>query len=498
MNINPLICSANQKLVKADQILGFGEHSKPTSEISYQIAKRIYQVAIGILAMGIAIGSVALISIPLIVIPSAAIVTLPASLSAIAIFSAIHYKSKKSAFYGIMNNINKEILNPPTEIGRYSDCQAIVCEDTKESFVWKKKLIESAEHNIILSGNYCGGNSFDEILNLLSIQLKNKPLLKIVVISSDKFINNKNKMLISKVIENYPDRFQLIQSKDIWHLNPGLKKTTNHSKILAIDYGQYFLLGGSGVEDKYAYATGLGDRGIKKQQSEIKGLLGLFLPRGFRDQDFVFFSTQDDGIGRRVYLETLKLALRWEGINQSNYISTDKIISQNFKKSNSLAKSLLIEETKIKEIKQNKNISEFAESKGWISNLKAKIFCIGPEHSKNPWEETIYTRIKQAKERIIIDHMYFHPTARISNALADAAKRGVKIKLITNGYNKNKSPKGHAAFVPRNRYNYNLLAKKIDKEYKNNLEIYEFEVKKQLFIRKSLLWMTMFWQVVAI
>lgn len=74
--------------------------------------------------------------------------------------------------------------------------------------------------------------------------------------------------------------------------------------------------------------------------------------------------------------------------------------------------------------------------------------------------------------------MYFQPTTAILKALAEAAERGVKIKIITAGIYKD-CPSSHLVFGPRNKYNYAYLVKSISKEKRANVEVYEFQQKKK-------------------
>lgn len=479
----------------ASQELGFGDHSNPTDKKSFTLAKTIYKIALAILITGFIASAVALITILVPPLSIPVVSSVPFLLAAsgssgtFALLASIHYHSKKSAFAGIMNAINQKIVDPPLPIGKWGATSSIACEDTIESFEWKKKLIESAVRNIVISGNYCGGNSFDEVLQLLEGQLAKKPNLRCVLLSSDKFINEKNHAHIKRLQEKYPQQFQLIETPDIWHLNPGLKKTTNHSKILTIDDGRYFILGGSGLEDKYAYAKGLGDRG--KEAAQVGGLLGMVLPRGFRDQDFVFSSKERDGIGRRLYIESLKLALRWEGLASEESFSTDESLKESFLESTSVAKQLLLSETEEKPPENQTDalppvdIAEFDNSER-LSHGKTKLFFSGPEHTTSSFEKEIFEQISKAKERIVIDHMYFHPTERILTALAEAAERGVKIVLITNGFYK-RSPMGHKLFGFRNRHNYYYLADRVSPQNRKNLDIREFEVDKTTLHKKMMI-----------
>ena len=74
--------------------------------------------------------------------------------------------------------------------------------------------------------------------------------------------------------------------------------------------------------------------------------------------------------------------------------------------------------------------------------------------------------------------MYFQPTTAIMNALTDAAKRGVKIKIITSGVYKD-CPSSHLVFGPRNKYNYAYLVNSLSEQDRENVEIFEYQQKKK-------------------
>ncbi len=471
--------------------LGFGDHAAYTNHTTYETAKKIRTVALtslGIVAIGTLITAALIITLPVsipVVVSSAVIGSVSGSVGAFAIFSTIHYHNKKNSYIGMMNSINNKIINAPKKLNSFSKTSVISCEDSVESFEWKKKLIQAAQKNIVLSGNYCGGPAFDEVLDLLEVQMREKPDLKVVLLSAKKTINKKNNRKINQLKKNFASQFQLVTTPDIWHIKPGIKKTTNHSKILTIDNGKYFILGGSGIEGKYTYAKGLGDRGSREPDPNT-GVLGFFLPRGFRDQDFVFSSQEENGVGRRLFIETLKLSLRWEAINHKKERLAEKDVESNFSNSNSPLKKLMFGQMNPQEdvfLQEETIIEEFETSEKKVSNAKTKIIISGPEHKKSSFEKELLERISNAKNRIMIDHMYFHPTNSILNALADAAKRDVKISIITNGCY-SESPKSHRVFGDRNRYNCYKLAKKIGKVKLKNLDVREFHIDQTTLHKK--------------
>lgn len=379
-------------------------------------------------------------------------------------------KGRKTVFLGLSEELIQSIRQPIAQ-NQFSTCGSIACQNTIESFAWKKELIQAAEHNIVLSGNYCGGKAFDEILSIIKAQLEKKPRLKVVILSSNKFIDPSNHGKINQLTATCSDRFQLIESPDIWTIGEKVKLSTNHSKILSIDYGKYFILGGSGLEDKYAYDDGLNDK-CASPSLHNTGLLHKILPRSFRDEDFVFHDEKGyEGVGGRVHLEAIQLAYAWMHYNKSQEKDsvTEKILLDQ-----GINQPQPIVDTMIDRFHQSSNLNQ---------DVETKILFTGPESTNNVFEKELINQFDQAKEHIVIDHMYFHPSQAVFNALVNAANRGILITLITNGYDKN-SPMSHKAFGPRNRFNYLALKNAIHKEYQKNIGIYEFKVLKTTLHKK--------------
>ncbi|KAG6559343.1 Cardiolipin synthase A [Candidatus Rhabdochlamydia oedothoracis] len=382
-------------------------------------------------------------------------------------------RGRKTIFLGLAKELMQSIRQPIAQ-NQFSACNAIACQNTMESFEWKKTLIQSADHNIVLSGNYCGGKAFDELLSIVKDQLEKKSQLKVVILSSDKFIDPSNREKISYLMASYSDRFQLVESPDIWTIGEKVKLSTNHSKILSIDYGKYFILGGSGIEDKYAYDDGLNDKAAFFTPHKT-GLLHKILPRSFRDQDFVFYDEKGyEGVGGRVHIEAIQLAYAWMHYNKSQEQGsvTEKILLDQ-----AINRSSPIVHTRIEQFHQNLNMNK---------DVNTKVLFTGPENTNNVFEQELIMQFDRATSRIVIDHMYFHPSQAIFDALVNAANRGIPVNLITNGYDKN-SPMGHKAFGPRNRFNYIAFKNAVHKEYQEHINIYEFKVHKTTLHKKVII-----------
>lgn len=353
--------------------------------------------------------------------------------------------------------------------------QAYPTRNGKESFEWKKKLIENAKSRIVLSGNYCGKDSFDEILDIMDRGLREKPDLKIVILSSPNFFSKNNKIKLDALTKNYPDRFQLVKTPDKWmDTEHGFKKITNHTKGLVVD-GAHFILGGSGIEDKYAYYEGIGDQGKIKVEGEkakkswlsgftnpkiVKRVQKSVLPRGFRDMDFVFSGAD---MGKKLDQELLQLASIWEHYSNptgsqaksQNQTVVEKMLSEAIEPSDETS-SPFSSETPLK-----------------MSEGQCEIVCSGPEMAGSPYGQRLLEEVQKATESITIDHMYFHPTQELEDLLVQKVNEGVKLTLVTNGL-ESFSPTGHKAFGPRNRYAIASIAERVNENCRQNIQMYEF------------------------
>jgi phosphatidylserine/phosphatidylglycerophosphate/cardiolipin synthase-like enzyme len=416
------------------------------------------------------------------------IAIITANLSFTLTVSAISFVASKTFCSLQVNIVSQE--NLPSFFKKLdSNTSALVCENSKESFLWKKKLIEEAKENIVLSGNYCGGEAFDEILDLFEGRLKTtkdkqKPI-QISLLSSVLFWSEEQEKRIEDMQKDFPEQFIVIKTDDMWQLNPSLKKTNNHTKGLSIDNGKYFILGGSGVEDKYSYHEGVGDR-VKPEGPHTGDSFGMAfvraaLPRGFRDMDFVFRSSPSDekenSVGQRAHHELLKLATLYSSRNSLSYFHSKTPPLED------LTKKMLTEfeqNPKLGDVE----VSDFQENVA--KDCDTRIYATGPELDESPFLRDLIEKVKAAEREILIDHMFFHPTAELFDALVQAAEGGIEVKIVTNG-NEKFSPGAHRLFGDRNRYNYISLFKQISESNRKNLEVYEYGCKHNNTPRKTTL-----------
>ena len=109
-----------------------------------------------------------------------------------------------------------------------------------------------------------------------------------------------------------------------------------------------------------------------------------------------------------------------------------------------------------------------------------QVFFSGPEqpNKTSEFRAEALKQINEAEEEIVINHMYFHPTDDLRDALVDAANRGVKIKIITCGIHP-RCPNGQLIFAPRNKYNFATLVRDLPEDKRENVEVYEYTQNKK-------------------
>jgi phosphatidylserine/phosphatidylglycerophosphate/cardiolipin synthase-like enzyme len=376
------------------------------------------------------------------------------------------------------------------------DCEALPTDHSAETEQWRKKLLEAAEENIIISGNYCGGNSFLELLIDLEEQMQKKAKLKVIVISSPMFLTQSCIEKMKELRKKYPERFSAIESGDILHVSPGVKKATNHTKCMVIDYGKYFILGGSGIKEQFT-GTGMIDQSkeqylqennhpalkLKPDTSGGQGVIAQIMKGDLRDMDFVFHSKYgNNSVGRQVYRQMLLLSHRWEQYNKM--VKGEKVTPRSAQLGafDGQPSEISPEDSVALQLMKTpcphwafvrSTVPSFDQSPKKAKDVAFKVLASGPEHKKSHYAEEVLHHIKNAKESIALNHMYFHPTDEIMNALIAAGNRGVKITIITCGVHEG-GPTSHHIFGPRNKANCAHLYNAVNEEHRKNIEVYEY------------------------
>ena len=510
--------------------------------------------------------------------------------------------------YSSVPNANALIDESPAHMEKWrsiaesKNIQMLPTAHSAETHDWRKALIQAAEHNIVISGNYCGQSAFDEILVLIREKLETNENLKVVIISSPNFVkdvpekNIENQSLIAELKQRYPSQFSVVYTPDAWLMEVGVgcKKVTNHTKYFGIDWGRYYIMGGSAIKDNFNMS---GTDSITKilsdeenaQLARFEELLSnlqeewrrpnadpamirekihefidfgeslkhalshspnfsreytplleklssipqlfreeferqipfgfnpgplnfssqityssidayddnafaMVIPGNFRDMDFVFSDPNDRySSGRQLFLEMVRMAYYWDALNASH--ENNQAISsftptevahlpiftqkeqQDPKSTDSVTHRIMREPMPERSKVHTQKVEGFEEAQ--IGSVQ--MLYQGPEQlsGTNEFSSKVLELIKNAKEKIVIDHMYFCPTDAMMEALKKAIEeRGVQVEIITCAKTDN-CPNNQKFFGPYNKWNWVKLANQLSPEHRQNLKVFLFAEKQK-------------------
>lgn len=441
-------------------IHGFGEYTLPQGKTfpQMQCAQKAQKIAIALLFGVLTFASVLIIPI-----------SIPIAIIGIAAFSYLTIKSILAAIGLYYRTPPLNHLYPPGALQQISPlneisnipCTGFPTEDSKDSQKWKLELIRSAQHDIVLSGCYCGGEHFDETLDLINERMRALPNLCTSIIASQLFITKENQKRIQSLTQEFGPRFSCIATPEVFpYTSPVTGRfatTTNHTKALIIDYGAYFMTGGTGIHDSWTKHTGAYNPGGRCfNQNLYDNLLGA---RSYRDMDFVLHS-ELNGVGTRLYVEFIKL------IEQFRYRKTGQ-----FHSPPPLPETV------------DTLCPLFEANPQKIENLKIACYVSGPEQQDNAFLKELIFQTDQAQESIVFDHMYFHPMPEFLDALIRASNRGVHITIVTNKLFAS-SPGSHMFFAELSRHRVRAL---FQGRPNPNIEFFEYSIPYSTLHKKNII-----------
>jgi len=326
---------------------------------------------------------------------------------------------------------------PCTPPGVFEDAHSVSTWKGPLSNQKKLELIRSAQHSIVLCGCYCGGEIFQKALDAIEEKLQSG-IKEVYVISSSFYLKALDEPRIKELALRFPDRFFY---KIFHELTPSLSPPSLswsfrnfHVKALIVDYGRAVMMGGGGLADAWS-----------QKIENPPAMLSKF----FHDIDHLVFSENSRGVGVTMYAELLKLfAVHSYPDNPAIYDKWKGVTGEGWRA----------------------QIAEgFSQTALLPQPARCKVLISGPEHPENAYLEEFISLVKNAQKSIYIAQMYFHPDSRLLEALKEAARRNVQIRVLTNGQGFN-SPSTHCIFASLNQTHCrNLLA-----EASHNVEIYEW------------------------
>lgn len=285
--------------------------------------------------------------------------------------------------------------------------------------------------------------------------------MKVRILSNNDLLTKSNKIKIKELAKKFPHQFFLIEVIKPIIILPSIRTISNHTKFVIVD-GQIGVTGGTGLQDLLSR-----EEIHKNQKITIKEKI---LGQGARDSDMVIKGT----IAQDMRKQYFYLLDKWEYLPKNNKKYGEV---PNFNKE--LITGCFNQESTI-----NHSLKEiFPQFKNKIfehpdNHFSFEVGCY--EHGQEHGCKLAYLKqISEAKENLTLAQMCINDPDIISE-LIKAAKRGVKITLITNG-NHSKAPLSAKITAPVNR---STLIKFLP--YKN-VDCYEYRKPYVLYHKKVLI-----------
>jgi len=322
----------------------------------------------------------------------------------------------------------------------------------------KLEMIKKAEKSIVMSGCYFGGQIFDTALDLLGQQLIAKPTLDVKLIGSEYMLTPSNRERIAALESAFPGHFMMQITKEVQHYkSPFTDRSiyrTNHTKLLVIDYGKYFEIGGSGVADKWELPG--------TQHIHTKDGSRSMEPMAFRDMDYIFHDQEEYGVGYGFYLQMLDLFPSFGAKDIKDRIASSF-------------------DPRFNHVVPPSKAGAGTVPWGFSPTDSVTFYSSGPDQEVNQMYLDLIRDVKGATKQIGFYHMYFHPPKELLDALIEASNRGVAIFICTNRDGAD-MPYTHSLFAELSRSNWKAL---FEGKEKPNVNIYEFNVANTTYHKKA-------------
>jgi phosphatidylserine/phosphatidylglycerophosphate/cardiolipin synthase-like enzyme len=296
--------------------------------------------------------------------------------------------------------------------GEEGNNKIIVCDNGLEMFQWDLDFLSHAQESVEVIACFFGGKTACDLIEAIKARLQQVPTLQVHLLASPILMKEKEWSMIHELQERYPDNFHLELSTQVASLSPDLLTIDNHVKVFIVDE-TYFSAGGTNLEEKHcSEGTYTPDRETGEEQTEVDELL----PAGMRDQDIV----GKGPLARELRKAFFQLYSVWENYNQTQLLEKDLKIFEN---------KHYFEVTNNCFVERFETATEARE----VSPQQIKCVIGGPHQPVNAITQEYIRLIGNAKQEIILAHLYFLPVYPIFQALMEAANRGVKLTIVTNG-----------------------------------------------------------------
>ena len=441
----------------AAPVLGFGDYSLPDGKSfdQMQCAAKTCRVAMMILFGILAVAAIALaqISMPLAIVTSVGFSTLMIK----TIVSIIGVGNRAPPMNALFPAEKLAQLPPLGELAAIP-CSGFPTKDGPDSQYWKEELIRAARKSILLSGCYCGGRAFERTLHLLVEQMRTYPELQVQILASDVMFTPENQVQADAIQKEFPTQFTCLKTPEIIPfvspVNNAFTMSTNHTKALVIDYGRFFIVGGSGIVSSWSEQEGLIEPvTFEKKTGCMSVTMDLFFKiKAFRDMDFVFRS-ELNGAGTRLYVEMAKLFERLR-----------------YRQSGEMVVPVSNWEEQLASLESS--CEPFERHPLKAEGMQVACYASGPEQIENDFLAEFIRQVDAATTSIVVNNLYFQPPKKLFDAFVNASNRGVKIDIVTNK-NGSQSPGSHALYTERSRY---FARKLFEGRVKPNVKLHEYDV----------------------
>lgn len=302
--------------------------------------------------------------------------------------------------------IEENLMNAPRP-GAMHKADVIVSNGVEKSVEMKKQMIRSATKSIEWSFNYAGGAPFQEMMDLIELQMEKNPELTTHLLLSDALLSPNDQERLEAEKRKFGDRFSFVVASEQLSTKKGvLHSEANHMKLLVVDE-KYFAIGGSGLNTRLN--TEDPEKAPPVGKNEPIG--NHILDRASRDTDIFGMVQEGDLLGHsmRVQFFNLFQVLAWRMDKPHN----DKegryfpVIAD--------SPSPFLPEEKIH------------------LGVDLKFVVSAPEMRKNPIESEMITQLKTAKKTVHLASLFFDPSARMRKAFSDCLRKNVKINAVLNG-----------------------------------------------------------------
>ncbi len=327
--------------------------------------------------------------------------------------------------------------------------------DTPEaSLAWKKALVENAKHSVEISG-YCGGKPFLEILQLLENKIRGNEFFKARIMTNTHTMSEEDKEEVKRLSLSYPGNFEaVIINNGLWTLHPDLIRHEDHVKMVIADQC-WCVMGGTSLNNQLL------------SHGEVTKAGGPF-------------SDICDGTA------DIDLASKGE-IAQAMKQQFDQLWSK-WKRLLQLSEKPSLDTGHTFEYFTEKAVIEMPEmhEKPIADKVECQLILSMPEQGKDNFgKKKLLKMIEGANKEILIANMSLNHK-EIIRSLKRAIKRGISVKVITNG-NHSKASFASKTLSPRNRVHYKSLMNAAKQTSNGHFEIREYGKHDILFHPKVMI-----------